>query len=175
MTKLVTATAALRLVDDGRLDLDAPVSQFRLRLGRPTSVDGPRVRQRLAPRYWNRHPIGATARYSNLGFLALAEIIAQVAGQSFEDYVHSAVLEPTGMHKTGFGYRPGADRATGYLRAPSAATPIVKAFLPAGIVGKRHANQLSLNPSWSTAPAMEDSSDTSSMPLVSPPSTSPTA
>jgi CubicO group peptidase (beta-lactamase class C family) len=177
MTKLVTATAALRLAAEGRLDLDAPVSHFRLGLGGPASVHGPRVRQllnhtaglanplpitwirraeeqgpaafaqrRLARRYWRRHPIGGTARYSNLGFLALAAIIAEVAGQSFEDYVHSAILEPTGMHRTGFGYRPDADRATGYLRTPAAATPIVKALLPTGIVGKRHANQLSFHP-----------------------------
>ena len=45
LTKIVTATAALRLVDDGRLDLDAPVADYVPRVGdrNPTAT----VRQLL--------------------------------------------------------------------------------------------------------------------------------
>src|SRR3954454_10489192 len=46
MTKVVTATAALRLADEGRLDLDAPVSEYLSWL--PARSDGvPTTRQVL--------------------------------------------------------------------------------------------------------------------------------
>ena len=46
MTKIVTATAALRLADDGRLDLDAPAGEYLSGL-RPRGVEQPTVRQLL--------------------------------------------------------------------------------------------------------------------------------
>jgi CubicO group peptidase (beta-lactamase class C family) len=177
MTKIVTATAALRLADEGRLDLDAPAGEYVDYLRAPGRVQ-PRVRQLLThtaglgnplPIRWvhragadapdpeallrrlmgrrraYRYPVGQFARYSNVGYLALGEIIATTAGMPFTHFVRRSVLEPLGMHHTGFGHSDGADRATGYIKAPSLADPLLRRLLPTGITGHRHGPYLPLN------------------------------
>jgi CubicO group peptidase (beta-lactamase class C family) len=177
MSKIATATAALRLADQGRLDLDAPVAEFI-----PTYVSrrrGPRPRvrhllshtggapnppplrwietsrqpdghaaeltRRLRDRARPRRPVGGPARYSNLGYLLLADIVAAAAGEPFEQYVHRAVLEPAGMSRTGYVRRPDVDYATGYVRIPRPLSPLLRAVLPAGTVGTRYGQHLALH------------------------------
>jgi CubicO group peptidase (beta-lactamase class C family) len=177
MTKIVTASAALRLAGEGRLDLDAPVGEY-LRYVRAPGTAQPSVRQLLShtaglsnplPIRWvhpadsdlpdpeallrrlmsrrraYRHPVGATARYSNVGYLAVGQIIAVAAGMPFEDYVDRAVLRPLGMSETGFGYPVGAEAATGYVKAPTVVDPLLRRMLPPGVVGHRHGPYLALN------------------------------
>jgi CubicO group peptidase (beta-lactamase class C family) len=178
MSKIATATAALRLADEGRLHLDAPIRSFV-----PTytarSGEEPRVRQLLAhtagaanplPVRWvlpatasdadvsafaqrilDRHgrprrPAGGPARYSNLGYLLLAQVISRAAGEPFEQHIERHLLRPAGMTSTGFAHRDGVDTATGYVRLPRAATPLLRAALPAGIVGDRHGAHVALRP-----------------------------
>jgi CubicO group peptidase (beta-lactamase class C family) len=178
MSKIVTATAALRLADDGRLDLDAPLHEYVDHLRAPGDTQ-PTTRQLLThtaglanplPIRWVhraedsgpdpdvllrrltgrrrtfRHQIGGPGRYTNIGYLAAAQVIAAAAGRPFTDYVREAVLEPAGMTATGFTYPPGAPAATGYLRAPRGAGPLVRGVLPHGIVGPRHGRYLALRP-----------------------------
>jgi CubicO group peptidase (beta-lactamase class C family) len=177
MTKMATATAALRLADEDRLDLDASAGEYVGYLRAPGRTQ-PSVRQLLThtaglgnplPIRWAhragahapdpeallrrlmgwrrayRYPVGQSARYSNVGYLALGEIIAAVAGMPFTDYVARAVLQPLGMHHTGFGHTDGADRATGYVKAPRLADPLLRRLLPTGIAGHRHGPYLALN------------------------------
>ncbi|WP_433781404.1 serine hydrolase domain-containing protein [Actinomycetospora sp. CA-101289] len=180
MSKVVTATAALRLADEGRLDLDAPVTtavpSYTAR-GRRGRGPEPRLRQLLdhtagasnpLPLRWVRpaaapdpaddevhrllrrarptRRIGGQARYSNLGYLLLAEAIAQAAGEPFEQYVQHAVLDPVGMHTTGYRHDPTGDHATGYVLAPRPARAVLRAALPAGIVADRHGDHVALHP-----------------------------
>lgn len=177
MTKLVTATAALRLADEGRLDLDAPANLYLdyLRtpgarqptvrellchtagLGNPAPIRWVHLADTCAPDPENmlrrlldrrgafRHPVGGQARYSNVGYLAVGQIIAAVTGASFDDHVQRAVLEPCGMTGTGFTYLPAADVATGYVRAPRPAHPMLRRVLPPGIVGAAHDRFLALH------------------------------
>jgi CubicO group peptidase (beta-lactamase class C family) len=56
------------------------------------------------------------------------------------------VLDPAGMESTGYEHRDDARAATGYVRLPRAATPLLRAALPAGLVGARHADQVALRP-----------------------------
>jgi CubicO group peptidase (beta-lactamase class C family) len=49
-------------------------------------------------------PPGTQVTYSDLGFIALGEIVAQVAGQPLDQAVRRLVTEPLGM--TGTGYSP---------------------------------------------------------------------
>jgi CubicO group peptidase (beta-lactamase class C family) len=49
-------------------------------------------------------PPGTRVTYSDLGFIALGEIVAQVAGQPLDQAVRRLVTEPLGM--TGTGYNP---------------------------------------------------------------------
>jgi CubicO group peptidase (beta-lactamase class C family) len=178
MSKIATATVALRLADEGLLDLDAPVADFVPGCTARTG-EQPRVRQLLdhtagaanpLPVRWvlpadatdedvdaatrrilRRHPhptrpAGGPARYSNLGYLLLAEVIAVVTGARFEDVVRQRLLQPTDMHSTGYRQEDGADHATGYVRLPRALTPGLRAALPAGIVGRRHGAHVALRP-----------------------------
>jgi CubicO group peptidase (beta-lactamase class C family) len=178
MSKIATATAAMRLADENRLDLDAPLDEYVGYLHAPGDTQ-PTTRQLLThtaglanplPIRWVhradspgpdpevllrelagrrrafRYPIGGPGRYSNVGYLAAAQVIAAVAGRPFQDYVHDAVLVPAGMTATGFTYQPGAQAASGYVRAPRGTGPALRALLPKGIVGQRHGRYLGLRP-----------------------------
>lgn len=179
MSKIVTATAILRLVDEGHLDLDAPISEYITSYKSKNSGEQPRVGQLLnhtagvanpVPVRWvrpannsafnshdflasqlkrhgtSKYPIGKKARYSNLGYLMLAEIVSQISQRTFEDYVREQVLAPAGMSRTDYVYLDNADRAVGYVRAPRMVVPLLRTLLPQGIVGDRHGDFQSLRP-----------------------------
>jgi CubicO group peptidase (beta-lactamase class C family) len=176
MSKIATATVAVRLADEGILDLDAPVSDhfpaYRARAG-----SQPTVRQLLShtagapnplPLRWvlpadathadvaaftrrilDRHghpsrPVGGPARYSNVGYLVLAEVISAAAGEPFEDHVRRVLLQPAGMHATGYTPPENVDRATGYVRLPRGTGPALRMALPPGIVGHRSGDLVAL-------------------------------
>ena len=175
MTKLVTATAALQLSDQGLLDLR---SQVRTHLDSWPAGHAATVGQLLShtaglpnplPVKWV-HPVGAAhpdqtamldrllhrhgaatrppggpARYSNLGYLAAAEIIARTTATSFEEHITNAILTPLGMTATGFQH-PDADAATGYLNLPRPVVPVLQALLPAGLIGDRQKGVRALRP-----------------------------
>lgn len=185
MSKIVTATAALRLVDEGRLDLGAPAGSYVDYLRAPGTTTpsvgqllnhtagfgnplplrwvhaaeadppdpGALLRRLMGRRRAYRYPAGQPARYSNLGYLAAGQVIAAAAGVPFEDYVRDSVLRAAGMEHTGFRYRDGADKATGYVKAPRLADPVLRGLLPRGIAGDRHGPYLSLNPFYVDGPA----------------------
>lgn len=185
MSKIVTATAALRLVDEGRLDLDAPAGNYvdYLRapgattpsvgqllnhtagFGNPLPIrwvhaadadppdPGALLRRLMGGRRAHRYPAGQEARYSNVGYLAAGQVIAAASGMPFEDYVNTSVLRAAGMEHTGFRYQAGAAKATGYIRAPRIADPLLRGLLPRGIAGERRGPYLSLNPFYVDGPA----------------------
>jgi CubicO group peptidase (beta-lactamase class C family) len=184
MSKIVTATAAIRLVDEGRLDLKAPVREYLdylparttalsvgqllnhtagfrnplpIRWVHAADADPPDpealLRRLTGRRRAFRRPAGRGARYSNVGYLAAGQIISAAAGVPFEDYVRQSVLQPAGMHNTGFRYQAGAERATGYVKAPRILDPLLRGLLPAGIAGDRHGRNLSLNAFYVDGPA----------------------
>jgi len=134
MTKIVTATAVVQFAERGALDLDAPVAGFvpgfpsgtatvRHLLSHSSGLPNPIpvrwVRPAGSPRpdpheftagLLRRHGKltsrpGETARYSNLGYVVLGEVIAAVSGAPYIDYVRQNVLEPLGMTQTDFVYR----------------------------------------------------------------------
>jgi CubicO group peptidase (beta-lactamase class C family) len=177
MTKIVTATAALRLADEGRLDLDAPAVEYvecmrapgRLQptvrqllnhtagLGNPLPIrwvhtadaEGPAPHEMLqglmARRRPYRGPVGGRARYSNVGYLAVGEVVATAAGMPFEEYVGQSVLRPLGMDRTAFAPPVVGSAATGYVKAPRAADPVLRRMFPRGIAGDRQGCYLALN------------------------------
>ena len=97
---------------------------------------------------------GERASYSNLGFLVLGEIISEVSGIGYEEYVREEILVPLGMNRTGFTYPlAGDEAATGYhpLRPPL--IPIFRAALPSGVVGRRQGRYVAFNPFYVKGPA----------------------
>lgn len=49
-----------------------------------------------------KHPPGTARAYSNSGYTLLAIILEAATGQSYESYVHEAVLEPAGVTEIGY-------------------------------------------------------------------------
>ncbi len=128
LTKVVATTmAAMKLYDEGRLDLDARVVEYLPEFGQ-SGKDQVTVRQLLTHSsglipYRAFHVLGITSRrslidsvmaekliykpgtesrYSDLGMITLMLVIECITGQSFDEYVQTRIFEPLGMHNTGF-------------------------------------------------------------------------
>jgi CubicO group peptidase (beta-lactamase class C family) len=132
VTQLITATAVLRLVADGRVGLDDPANAhlrtFRLAddsvtvrelLTHTSGIDNP-AKPRLAgsvPDLAARAgPVlscGGTRgvfRITDGGYAALGQIVADVTRSSYPDAVASLVFGPLGMNDSSFpGAWPGSD------------------------------------------------------------------
>jgi CubicO group peptidase (beta-lactamase class C family) len=171
MTKIVTATVAVALSERGELDLDgevaaylpgfAPVVTVRhllqhtagmanplpIRWVRPAGEDPPAgfVDRLLARHRKVAEQPGRSASYTNLGYLALGEVIARAAGAPYEDVAERLVLAPLEMRATGFSYRPGAPAATGHQRRAHPFNPLLRLLTPA-VVGPARGGWLTLRP-----------------------------
>jgi CubicO group peptidase (beta-lactamase class C family) len=139
VTKLITATAVLRLAADGRIGLDDPACAH-LRTVRPADdavtirdllthtagVDSPgelfadRVPDLVTltgPVVQPAGPRGAFS-YSNGGYALLGQLIADVTGGSYPDAATGLVLGPLGMSGSSFPATwPATGAVTGYLLA----------------------------------------------------------
>jgi CubicO group peptidase (beta-lactamase class C family) len=129
ITKVWTATIAMQLVDEGKLDLDAPVvdvlpdlkladpdvtKQVTLRhlLTHTSGIDGDiftdtgRGDDALAKYVGlladaaQNHPLGATWSYCNSGFSLVGRVIEQVTGQTWEAAVRERLCAPLGLTHT---------------------------------------------------------------------------
>jgi CubicO group peptidase (beta-lactamase class C family) len=124
---------------------------------RPAGAPPPDARAFLA-RQLHRHRRlrfrpGATASYSNLGYLVLGELIASRAGQPFGEFVRCELLEPLGMSRTGFEHaRAPADIATGYWRLPPGGQTALRLLLPPGIVSQRVGGLVAFRPFYVNGP-----------------------
>jgi N-acyl-D-amino-acid deacylase len=158
VSKSLTAVTILKLIETGRLKLDAKAFELLDNLPPlPGDAVDPRIKtitieqllhhtggwdrklsgdangfaQRVAQRMGVKLPItpaqlvrymqgqkldfdpGASARYSNFGYIVLGEVIARVTGQSYEEAVRTLTLRPLGLDKVrldlprGKGYLPG--------------------------------------------------------------------
>jgi len=91
------------------------------------------VRSRLAEQE-TLYPAQAYFQYSNLGLTLAGEIVAEVSGRPFDEYVRTEILEPMGLADT----RPempaelaGGRLATGYgARSRNARGDVVRGHLP---------------------------------------------
>ena len=129
LTKVIaTTTMAMMLVDEGRLDLDAPVVDFlplfagpgkekvtiRHLLTHSSGVDwwAPLYEDLEGPaEYLARiqamdlvYEPGSKSVYSDLGLILLGEILERVSGRPLDEFVADRVFAPLGM--TGTGFRP---------------------------------------------------------------------
>jgi CubicO group peptidase (beta-lactamase class C family) len=125
VTKSLASAAALRLVEDGRLSLDKPVTGLRLpwdgitlrhllshQAGLATDWwrpladygEGDDALQLLAADDAVGAPVGPGRyfSYANPGYWLTGALIERAAGLSFEDALRELVLAPLGMDRTGF-------------------------------------------------------------------------
>lgn len=126
ITKPLTATAILKLAEEGKLEISAPISKYIPNLD--TKLQSITLDQLLTHRsglgsiltqndfknistedFINRlnklnlkFAPGSKVSYSNIGFSVLALIIEQVSGTSYEQYLQTHFFEPLGMKNTGY-------------------------------------------------------------------------
>src|SRR5688572_16478211 len=151
VTKTVTAAAVFKLAEEGRLDLDAPLSRWLdgFEAGHPV----PTVRETLqhvggwsnpvpvgwvhlaSEHQWHDQTVfferimrehgelsaepGEEFAYSNVGYLALGEVVRRVSGKSYESYVVEDLLAPLALDRgaaLGFAFDPSGRHAKGYVR-----------------------------------------------------------
>jgi CubicO group peptidase (beta-lactamase class C family) len=180
MTKLVTATAVMQLVDSERIALGDPVVRYLPQISASRSGAPMAVRDLLShtsglanpfPLRWV-HPVtdgefdarefaadllarhgkpargaGGRVRYSNLGYVALGELISCVSGQRYEDYVREHILDPLGMTRTDFAYHGALsdDVSAGHHPRLHPLEPVLRCVLPRGIVGESRGRWMTFN------------------------------
>lgn len=126
LSKSFTAAALLRLVDAGRLDLQAPVARFFPRLPHAAEITPLQLLEHRAglanytaqPDYWPMRmrlphtpaqlidwlhelaplrPPGERVAYSNTAYVLLAAIVERVAEQDFSEFRRRELFEPLGL------------------------------------------------------------------------------
>ena len=116
VTRLITATAVLRLVAEGRIALDTPADR-QLGTHRPSDPEAT-VRELLSSAPGELLGDGASA---DAGYAALGRIVADVVQVPFAEAVARLVLAPLGMSASYFPTRrpgSGPDTVDGYTTAP---------------------------------------------------------
>lgn len=126
ISKLFVGLAVMQLVEQGKIDLDAPADRYletplKLRFAKPLTVrhllthsagfedaytgilDAPgRPAASLREVIDRSMPVqafapGSQSAYSNHGFVVLGRIVERVSGERYDDYVERHVLQPLGM------------------------------------------------------------------------------
>lgn len=122
-TKVVaTTTAALKLVEEGRIGLNDPLSKHLKPFeGRDITVEELLTHRSGLPEYlapkpgWSQEEILSrvaalkrpkTTLYSCLNMLSLARLIETVTGKPLADYCRETIFEPLGMKDTSFAPTP---------------------------------------------------------------------
>ena len=129
ISKVWTATVAMQLVDEGLIDLDAPVidvmpeltlrdadvnAKVSLRhlLTHTSGIDGDLFTDTgrgddvlekytaLLSELPQNHPLGATWSYCNSGFSLIGRIIEKVTGQTWDEALQERLFTPLGLKRT---------------------------------------------------------------------------
>jgi dipeptidyl aminopeptidase/acylaminoacyl peptidase/CubicO group peptidase (beta-lactamase class C family) len=130
ISKVWTTTVVMQLVDEGKLDLDAPVTEVLpdLRLSDPDVTKGVTMRHLLThtsgidgdvftdtgrgddclERYVaalaevpQNHPLGATWSYCNAGFSVAGRVIEKLTGKTWDEAIRERIFTPLGLTHTG--------------------------------------------------------------------------
>lgn len=105
VTKLFTAVTTLVAVEEGALTLEQPA-------GPPGATVEHLLAHTSGLGFDGTEPLGRPGRrriYSNAGYEALADAVAEAAGIDFATYATEAVLEPLGLTATVITGSPAAD------------------------------------------------------------------
>jgi len=125
LSKPVFAYGVLKLVDQGKLDLDTPLSQY---LPKPYIAGDPRL-DKITARYVLSHRTGfpnwrsgdaltifftpgERFSYSGEGFVYLQKVVEQITGKPLNDYMTEAVFVPLHMTSSSYVWRPDYDART---------------------------------------------------------------
>ena len=135
LTKVVaTTTATMLLYEQGRIDIEAPVSRYLPGFDRPDKreitvrqllthtsglaafrefySDGLRTREAVINAIFESELINAPGQeyvYSDFGMISLALAIENITGEEFSDWCANNIFEPLDMYSTEFRSRGGPD------------------------------------------------------------------
>jgi CubicO group peptidase (beta-lactamase class C family) len=129
LSKPVFTYGVLKLVDQGKLDLDTPLSSYlpkpyvpdervgkitaRLVLSHRTGFPNWRGSDGSLPIYFSP---GERFSYSGEGYIYLQHVVEQITGKPLDVYMDEVVFKPLGMTNSSYVWRPSFDSltATGY-------------------------------------------------------------
>jgi CubicO group peptidase (beta-lactamase class C family) len=129
LSKPVFTYGVLKLVDQGKLDLDTPLSSYlpkpyvpdervdkitaRLVLSHRTGFPNWRGSDGMLPIYFSP---GERFSYSGEGYIYLQRVVEQITGKPLDVYMDEVVFKPLGMTNSSYVWRPSFDSltATGY-------------------------------------------------------------
>jgi CubicO group peptidase (beta-lactamase class C family) len=153
VSKPMTATALMTLVERGLVDLDRPINDYLgsaaldVRLGAPAQATVRRVANHTAGLPLHHHfivegertlpsmeetmrrygrtiwPPGDRFQYSNLGYGMLGHLVGRVTGRSYADAMREELFVPLGMHRTSIGI-PAGERDDYALRYAADGSPL---------------------------------------------------
>lgn len=133
ITKQITAAALLKLVEDDKVELRAPINRYLDSLpevwgaatieqllhhtaGIPSHKDNPsyknRMREDMAPSvlletFVANLPLdfepGTKYHYSDMGYILLGMVIEKVSGQTYADFLQKRLFEPLGLKRMRYG------------------------------------------------------------------------
>ena len=123
LTKVMaTAPSVLLLVEEGRIGLDAPLTDYfagcqpgitiaqllthtsGLPAGLPANPDwsGPERAHQLACSRKPTHPPGTFFRYSDVNYILLGQLVERVSGMPLQQFAQERIFVPLGMRDTGY-------------------------------------------------------------------------
>jgi CubicO group peptidase (beta-lactamase class C family) len=125
LSKVVFAYAVLKLADQGKIDLDAPLQDYldapyiegdprinkitaRLVLSHRTGFPNWRPKERLTIHF---EP-GDHFSYSGEGFVFLGKAVERITGQSLNEFIQQMVFTPLGMTSSSYVWRQEYDART---------------------------------------------------------------
>lgn len=130
LSKPVVAWIALRLADEGRLDLDAPLTRY---VSEPFVADDPRLEQITARRVLSHTsglPNGRTGdairihfapgerfSYSGEGYIYLQAALERITGEPLQTLAERMVFAPMGMRNSAFVWQERLDSLMAYGHA----------------------------------------------------------
>lgn len=160
--KSFIALAVLQLVEQGKIELDAPVQRYipwfevadsqasrqitvrhllnhtsgLSETGDPGSMNfSPTLIKQIRHMRKARltAPVGSKYQYNSQNYRVLGLIVETVSGQTFTDYLHENILTPLGMTQTVINPEQAADLAQGHSQFLGFPLPRTQAYQPAGL------------------------------------------
>jgi CubicO group peptidase (beta-lactamase class C family) len=126
LTKPYASTVLLQLVEEGRLDLAAPISEFGIELG---SADTVRVWHVLS--HTSGAPPGTRYRYDGYAFGELEKVIEGTTGRSFAAELTERIIRPLDLRRTAPNPQDTTDFAASGLDRAAIEGQLVQGYAPA--------------------------------------------
>jgi CubicO group peptidase (beta-lactamase class C family) len=123
LTKTFASTVLMRLVEDGKVSLDDPVSKYGINLESPGTV---RVKHLLS--HTSEGVPGERYSYNGNRFGELDKVVERAAGKSFAELLIADILDPLGMSETAPNVPPAVE-----TRSPAGAEARAEAEVRAAV------------------------------------------